>query len=114
MPTSWQATAEHTTPANSTMVAGQIKEYTYDASTDLGDGQAPENPAVSLIRLDTLAVVEDGAVLDTPAIAGNVISLKVAGVERGVTYELRIAFDHTNPRVAGERTVKLHIVECVG
>ena len=114
MPTSWQATDAHTVPPSSTMVAGEIKEYTVDVSTVLGAGQEPTNPAVSLIRLDTLALVEGGAVLDSPAISGNVIALLVAGVARGVTYELRVAFDHTNPRVVGERSTMLHVVEGVG
>lgn len=114
MTTSWQATAAHTDPPSSVMVTGQIKEYTYDATLDLGVGQAPTNAAVSLVRLDTLAVVTNGAVLDSPAIAGNVIAMKVTGVERDTTYELRIAFDHTNPRVVGERSVRLHIIQGVG
>ena len=43
---------------------------------------------------------------------GPRLFIKVSQIERGVTYELRLAFDHTNPRVPGERTVKIH--EIVG
>lgn len=114
MTTAWQSTTAHTDPPSSTMVAGQIKEYTYDATLDLGVGQAPTNAAVSLVRLDTLAEIASGAVLDSPAIVGNVIAMKVTGVARDTTYELRIAFDHTNPRVVGERTVRLHVIEGAG
>lgn len=109
----WQATDAHTNPAVSVMTTGEIREIPFDMSAVLGETQTPENPDVSLVRLDTLEVVEDGAALDTPAVEDNVISVKVANVEPGTTYELRVSFDHTNPRVAGERSTVLHIIEGV-
>lgn len=108
-----RTTPAHTIPPTSTMAAGEIAEYVYDASTDLGEGQTPENPTVELRNADTRAEIEGGATLDTPPIAGNALAIRVAQIERGVTYELRIAFDHSSPRVVGEHTVKIHVIEGV-
>ena len=103
-----------TVPPISTMAAGEVREYTYDAAADLGEGQAPTNPAVELVNLRTGQTVAGGATLGVPPVAGTVIAFRVAGVEAGGWHLLRVAFDHTNPRVAGERTVRLHAIEGVG
>lgn len=90
------------------LVAGEVAEYTYDATNDLGAGQGVTGPTVSLVNLRTGAAVTGGAQLDTPAVTSNSIAMRVTGVERGVVYELRIQFDHSSPRVSGERTIRLH------
>lgn len=110
----WQATSSHTSPASSTLAAGAIVQRAYDATLDLGEGQAATAASVQLIRLDTLDIVADGATLDDPPIVDNVILFAVTGVEANTTYRLRIGFDHTNPRVPGERTIRLHVIEGVG
>jgi hypothetical protein len=109
----WQATTEHTIPASSSLVAGAKEQRTLDTTIYLGDGQTPVAPSVQLMRLDTFTLVENGAVLSDPPITGNIISFAVSGVERDTTYELRVGFDHTPPRVVGERTIALHIIEGV-
>ncbi len=93
------------------MAEGEIRQLAYDATKDLGTGQVPTNASGTLVNLDTGAVVSGGATLGSPAITGNVISIRLAGITGGVTHELRIGFDHTNPRVSGEHSVKLHVVE---
>lgn len=93
------------------MAAGDIVEYQFDASPLLGAGQAPTNPTVQLIDTRTGEVVIGGAALDTVPIEGAVLFIRVANVARGRRYELRIGFDHTNPRVAGEHTNRVHIIE---
>jgi len=97
--------------ASTQLVAGEVAEYTYDATADLGAGQSPTAPAVSLVDLRTGATVAGGATLDATPVVGNLVYLRVTGVERGGLYELRIQFDHSSPRVSGERTVKLHRIE---
>jgi len=93
------------------LVAGEIAEYIYDAAADLGAGQGVTSPVVSLVDMRTGDAVPGGAVLDMTPVAGTSIYMRVTGVERGGVYELRIQFDHTSPRVTGERTVKLHRIE---
>lgn len=104
-------TAVHTDPPSSEMAEGEILEYIYNAVNDLGDTQAPTNAEVELIDTSDRSVVTGGATLDTVPIQGNSIFIRVAEVVRGKTYELRIGFDHTNPRVVGEHTEKVHVIE---
>ena len=106
--TTAQTSAAHTDPARTVLAAGEIAEYIYDAATDLGAGQAPENPTAELVNARTRAVIAGGAALDTPAIEGTRLFVRVGPVERGAAYELRLGFGHTNPRVPGERTVRIH------
>lgn len=95
----------------SQLVAGEVAEFTYDAAADLGAGQGVTAPAVSLVDTRTGLTVAGGATLDSTPVVGTVIYLRVTGVQRGGVYELRIQFDHTSPRVSGERTIKLHRIE---
>lgn len=107
-------TPAHTNPAQSVMVAGEIVEYVYDAVNDLGAEQLPTNPSVELLNAKTRQAVSGGATMDTTPIEETRLFVRLAGIERGGQYELRIGFDHTNPRVGGERTVKIHQIDGVG
>lgn len=109
----FETTAVHTDPATSYLAAGAVREYIYDAATDLGEGQAPQNPTVELVNARTRVEIAGGAAMDTPAIEGTNLFVRVGPIERGAVYELRIAFEHTNPRVPGERTVRIHVIEGV-
>ncbi len=93
------------------MVAGEVQEFIYDPSLDLGEEQAPTNPGYALIDTATGTTVSGGATPDTPPVEDGRLFIRVTGVERGATYELRIGFNHTPPRVAGERTVRLFYIK---
>jgi hypothetical protein len=95
------------------MVENQVKEYTFDASLDLAEGQLPLNPTAYLIDLETHETIPDAATVDG-APTGKFLSVRVTGLRMGHTYELRFGFEHSSPRVDGERTVRLHVIECVG
>lgn len=111
----FKPTGAHTIPPVSQVAAGEIAEYTYDAVNDLGSGQSVSNPSAELLDAVTFVPVEDGADLDvdTPDEDENKIAVRVIGIERGRNYELRISFEHDPPRVEGEKTTRIHIIEGV-
>lgn len=110
----WKPTTSHTLVPSSTIVEGEIVAISYNAENELGEGQAVENPTVSLVDMQTRLEIEDGAALaDTPITDNTTINLLVSGVMRGRIYELLIGFDHTNPRVDGEHTIRIHVIEGV-
>lgn len=111
----FKPTGAHTIPPVSQVAAGEIAEYTYDAANDLGAGQSVSNPSAELLDARTYVAVEDGVDLDvdTPDDDENKIAVRVTGIERGRSYELRIAFEHEPPRVAGEKTIRIHVIEGV-
>jgi hypothetical protein len=109
----WKPTASHTVIPSSTVVAGEVVSLVFDAVNDLGEGQSPTNASVSLVDMQTREEIEGGATLDTPPIAGTQISIRITGVERQRTYELLIGFDHDPPRVEGEHTIRIHVIEGV-
>lgn len=104
-------TSAHTVPPVSQAAAGEVIEVTYDAVNDLGVGQTAINASVQLLNARTFVEVEDGATLDTPPITANKIAIRVSGIERGTDYELRIGFEHDPPRVTGEKTIRIHVIE---
>lgn len=110
----WQATDAHTDPPSSTLSAGEIVQRSFDATDDLGEGQLPTAASVQLIRLDTDDIIAGGASLDDPPTDANLINFAIEVPEGDTTYLLKIGFDHTNPRVPGERTIRLHHIEGVG
>lgn len=91
------------------VVEGEVKPYSYDASHDLQPDQVMSDPVVELRERTSGEEVDGGASLeDPPTVVDRVLYFRVAEVERGKKYELRIEFDHDPPRVEGEHTIRLH------
>lgn len=100
-------------PPQGVVAAGDVREIVADVTLELGEEQAPTNPTCSLRDYDTQEEVEGGALLDDPPTEDNVIFVRVAEFERGRSYELRIGWDHEPPRVEGEHTERVFVIECL-
>lgn len=107
-------TQAHTIPPITQIAAGEVVEFIYDPVNDLGLGQSAINPSAELFNAATReSITDDMLDEDSPSIVANLVSIRVAGIERGVSYELRISFEHEPPRVTGEKTTKIMIIEGV-
>lgn len=96
---------------SSVMTAGEVQGFLYSPVSDLGPEQSVLAPSVSLVDAHNGTTIAGGAALHSvPVDADGNIAMRVANVEKGRTYELRVCFLHSPPRVTGERTCRVHMV----
>jgi hypothetical protein len=108
-----KATGAHFDPPQGVVAEGDVREIAADVALELGPEQVPVNPTCTLRDYETREEIEGGALLDEPAIDGTVIFVRVAEFERDHAYELRIGWDHEPPRVEGEHSERIFIIECL-
>ena len=102
MPTAWIATDLSVDPPSRQMADTDVETFAFDA------GQAiTADTAAVLTRLNTGEAVND--LIANTDVEGEVASVTVAGLTRGVTYELAV----TLVNAAGRRWTKTLVLECV-
>ncbi len=101
MPTTWQETHLSVSPPSRQMADTDVETFAFDA------GEAITAATGVLTRLDTNEAVDD--LITNIDVATPVASLTIAGLTRGITYELTVTFENST----GRKWTRTLVIECV-